>query len=260
MSLLWRPLAPGDWIELQQIGEFSVRLDHRIRACRMMAYGTYEWQELRHLRRLIRPGDTVFDVGANVGYVAACLADAVGATGQVHLFEPAPQCRPFLQHLIESDPAGVIRANWCAVADRSGCGSFFETEHTLSHGYARLDRRPSNRFVEVTQTEVRVTALDDYIAEHEIARIDLIKIDVEGHELPVLRGLQRTFDRGQRPMLFLEVSRGEEHDQENRAICDLLTDRGYSAHLMQRELVQVRWTDLPARFHGNLLWLNSQAP
>lgn len=259
MSGCWRTLAPRGWVESHRIGVYSVRLDHRVRACRMMAYGTYEWRGLGHLLRRLQSGGVVFDVGANVGYLSAHFAEAVGSRGEVHFFEPAGQCREFLEHLLASDGAGVLQANWCAVGESSGRGRFFETEHTLSHGFARLDRRPSERFTAVTESEVEVVSLDDYVAGKGIEGVDLIKIDVEGHELSVLRGFREGFERGMRPMLFVEATRGEAHDEGLRTVSHLLRRYGYRSYLPGVDLLPVDWEELPVGFHDNLLWMVGNA-
>lgn len=256
-SCSWRHLAPSGWIENLKIGDFQCQLDHRMRACRLMAYGIYEWQTICFCRTLIPPEGIVLDVGANVGYLTALFAYAVGPGGQVHIFEPAPACRPNLEFVLDHDDQSVITPNYVAVSDSIRKATFFQTEHILSHGYSRLDQRPSKMFADVKEYFVDVISLDHYIRERNLERIDLIKIDVEGHELQVLKGLQNTLERGLRPPLVIEATRGKAHDESLFNIESFLVNYGYRPHLPHSHLEMISCKELPVSYHGNLIWLTS---
>jgi predicted methyltransferase len=69
-----------------------------------MAYGEYEPHELTTFRSIVKPGDVVADVGANVGYLTAHMADLVGPEGRVHAFEPSLTPLQYLRKVSESCP------------------------------------------------------------------------------------------------------------------------------------------------------------
>jgi FkbM family methyltransferase len=156
------------------------------------------------IRRLLKPGDVFFDVGANVGYLSAIAAGIVGIRGQVHAFEPAPEYFAQLKRLAELNPAHSIFANPCAAGEKNTVRTIYLTreagQNTLVSHYKGA--------IDITATQqVRVVRLDSYIEEEEIERIALIKIDVEGYELNVLKGLERYFRRaGHRPPIICEVA------------------------------------------------------
>ncbi len=81
-----RWLAPQGNIERVRVGPCVIDLDHRYEATRNMAYGVYERHEVALLRRLLKPGDVSVDVGANVGYLSAHMAQCVGPAGTVYRF------------------------------------------------------------------------------------------------------------------------------------------------------------------------------
>ncbi len=168
-----------------------------------MCFGYYEPQTVRTLRRFLVPGDTVFDVGASVGYLSAVAADAVGTTGQVHSFEPVPKYFRRLCRLAELNPGYVIVANQVAVGEREGSATI-RTSITNLGGHTLVPhlRDPDDLEAEL---EVPVITLDTYIQRAGVSRLALVKIDVEGFEFPVLRGMRGFLETGQRPSIVTEI-------------------------------------------------------
>ncbi len=75
--------APAGMIERRRVGPCTIPLSHAFEATRNMAYGAYESGEIAILRKIVKPGDTVADVGANVGYMAAHSPRWLGRNGKV---------------------------------------------------------------------------------------------------------------------------------------------------------------------------------
>lgn len=168
-----------------------------------LCFGYYEPLTVKALRRLLTRGDTVFDVGANVGYLSAVAADAVGPTGQVHSFEPVPRYFRKLRRLAELNPDYTIVPNAVAVGDREGSGTI-RTSMTNLGGHTMVPelRHPDDLEAEM---EVPTITLDAYIERAAVSRLALVKIDVEGFEFPVLRGISRFLAAGQRPYIIAEI-------------------------------------------------------
>ncbi len=255
LNASWPILSPPlGGIENVKIGEYTLPLDHNIRATRMMAYGVYEHRELKELSSLVPPGGTVFDLGANVGYCSARFAQIVGSNGRVFSFEPSHTCLENLRKLEASSESGVITIIPKGVAESSRTTTYYETEKTISHGFGRLDERPSDRHTVTREDQVDVTSIDDFCLENGVEHIDFIKIDVEGAEVAVLKGMHRWFASGKRPLLLLEMTGSSICRSENTEIAKILLPLGYQSFRMRGGLISVDVEQLEDGFHGNVLW------
>lgn len=169
-----------------------------------MYHGSYALLVVEAMRHFLRLGGIFFDVGANIGYLSAVAANCVGPIGQVHAFEPAPRYFARLQSLAARNPNFTIVANNCAAGDSPGRARLFLTrepgQNTFVDGYKSR--------VDITSTEeARLIRLDDYIEQNGLTEISMIKIDAEGYELPILRGLERYFrSTSHRPVVLCEIA------------------------------------------------------
>ncbi len=143
-------------------------------------------------RLALFPGSRVYDIGANIGYFTRIASKIVGNHGHVHAFEPMPSAIRLLQKNIADLRNVAIHA--LAVSDSNGSARFVvrATGDTSSLGEAESGSQ---------QIEVATTRLDDHCRLTE--RIDLIKVDVEGYELEVLRGAIKSI-AAHHPILYFE--------------------------------------------------------
>jgi len=182
---------------------FEYDLGH-YRGTAPMYFGSYGLLIIDAMKRLMKPGDVFLDVGANVGYLSAFAAGIVGKRGQVHCFEPVPAYFDRLERLVELNPEHSILANCKAAGEEPGSCTIYVTrepgQNTMVLAYKTGP--------EVVSTlKVPVVRLDSYLAERKINRISLVKIDAEGYELPILKGLRGFFDRSkQRPAIICEIA------------------------------------------------------
>jgi FkbM family methyltransferase len=157
--------------------------------------------------RLVQRGDTVFDVGANLGVYSLLFSRLVGQSGQVHAFEPGPPTFAGLdRHLEREGPCRNLTANHLAVGAAAGTATLYLPGD--DHGQASLSRQTAGSWTtapEVAEFAVPMTTLDAYAAARTPGPVHLIKIDVEGAELGVLQGGARLLARDH-PLLHLEVS------------------------------------------------------
>ncbi len=164
----------------------------------------------------VEPGAVVFDVGANAGYYTILASRLAGPEGRVVAFEPLERNLAYLRRHVEMNQADNVTVLASACSDVSGTATF-EIGENIAMG--RLsDVAPSGASVTVP------TVTLDEIAERLELVPDVIKIDVEGAEMAVLRGAAGIFERG-KPTVFLST-----HSDELRTEClAWLEARGYSA-------------------------------
>ena len=192
--------------------------------------GSFEPGTHNTLKKLVKPGDTVFDIGANMGAHTLALAQSVGPTGKVFAFEPADfafeklcrnlalnsdlQACTFPQQILlgaslseQREPE--IYASWPLESDAS------------SH--------PKHRGRLVSTSRATVDTLDAFVARQGISALNLIKIDVDGHELPVFQGATETL-RQFHPVLVMEMSPyiHAEHGHDFAEFVALLKNAGYA--------------------------------
>jgi FkbM family methyltransferase len=149
----------------------------------------------------VRPGTVACDVGAHVGQYTLLLADLVGSGGHVHGFEPDSKTFANLQANVRLNQLQNVTCNHSALSDTPGTATLFLANVTNT-GANSLRLTPS---FGGRQVPVQCDTLDAYCAKHGIGDIGFIKIDVEGGELPVLRGSERVLATS-RPTLMLEFS------------------------------------------------------
>lgn len=169
--------------------------DHQHRA--IYFYGEHEPEITALFRRLVSPGSTFLDVGANVGYFSI-LAQELGAS--VHAFEPNPVVRALLTRSVSLGPGGITVVA-AACSDHEGTMALYLSEPGNT-GMTSL-RAPSATPVE-RQVEVDAITLDDYVRRTGI-QPDVVKVDVEGHEREALLGAKWMLETA-RPTVIAETS------------------------------------------------------
>lgn len=155
----------------------------------------------------LRPGDTVIDVGANVGWFSLLAATLVGPEGHVIAFEPSHDNVEKLRRNAALNGFTNITVNEAALSDETGTAEFYLNPygnggHALWDMQAgRADRKPS------TPVTVSKTTLDDWCAQHLHNPPRLIKIDTEGHDKRVLIGAKQLLDKYRPPYIVSELHR-----------------------------------------------------
>jgi len=163
--------------------------------------GTAEPSVQFALRTLIQPGMTVYDVGANVGFLSVIAARFVGPSGCVICFEPLPDNVLQIEHNIRLNDFKQIRIRREALSDENGEASFLISAETT---WGKLASVSSTVAKQVGEIKVPVRRLDSMIAGGELPLPDLIKIDVEGAEVAVLKGARESLNKA-RPIMLIEL-------------------------------------------------------
>jgi len=183
--------------------EFDFNYDAAIKS---MYIGGYEIDIVNVMKKVLKKGDTFIDAGANIGYISAIAAGLVGKTGQVHSFEPVPRYFRKLENMAKLNPAYKIVVNQFALGERNGNANIKVAEtnigwNTMVPGF--LNNESKIREI----LEIPVKRLDNYIEHNKLKDISLMKIDVEGFEFPVLKGLSNYFKETEcRPVIICEIN------------------------------------------------------
>lgn len=166
--------------------------------------GTYEPNSLILLKRLLSENSVFFDIGANVGIFSISASRWVGEGGQVIAFEPSSRERKFLADNILLNDLTNVRVEPVAISKQSGLG-ILNLAIDKHNGQNTLCRQFAYEGVSSGETEsVEVMTIDDYVCEHNISRVDVIKMDIEGAEYDALQGASETLKK-MRPSLIFEV-------------------------------------------------------
>ncbi len=177
---------------------FDMQIDGSSQTGRMLyATGEYESETSLLIQRLLKPGETMIDVGANIGYFSILGARAVGASGRVFAFEPMPRVRERLERNIALNQLTNVSVRSEALSDGSGPSAFYAGP-TDDTGLASLRPLAGSQQVDVMRAR-----FDDLWNPSE--RVSLIKIDVEGAEMAVIRGMSECLKRDA-PHVILEVT------------------------------------------------------
>jgi FkbM family methyltransferase len=209
---------------------------------RAMLTGSYDIILCDYLKKHVRAGDIVLDVGANVGYISAVAASFAGPAGEVHGFEPLAECYVRLQRLSELNPEFHFTFNNVALGESEG---FLPIAFNPDGDSRNATLVPGKDYPQSRQ--VRVRRLDDYIAETVKApqRISLIKIDVEGFEFSVLKGLSR-FLAEFKPVIVCEIKPWEVRNLGATLddFAGYIKGFGYSTYVIGEEETPVELTAL----------------
>jgi FkbM family methyltransferase len=197
----------------------------------IIAFGYYDKALHRYIDRTVGSGMTCFDVGANIGAVATHLARKVGASGHVHAFEPVPGLRARLQkNLARNGSDAVVSIHALALSNASGKAHLaIAGVDADNQGLASLVASGNEQLT--STLAVPTATLDDFVAERGITRIDFIKMDIQGAEILLLEGAQRTLST-LRPELVLEVSPQDMAGigKNSRDLLEAIEACGYRVH------------------------------
>jgi FkbM family methyltransferase len=200
---LLRHITPADGLRRAEVFGYWMELDLYDFIQRTIWVGAYERWETAQVRRLLRPGMTFVDAGANVGYFSLLAASRVGPTGRVLSFEPSPPMLERLRAAVSENRLDHVEIVPAAL----GAEDAELHLHLPPEGVKSKNHTPSLVPQEGRRrVPVRVRTLDDCLAERGIRRVDVLKVDVEGFEWNVLRGASRSLRSGMIGAVLIELN------------------------------------------------------
>ena len=203
------------------------------------AEGTNELPVQQRIVEVLEPGGTFVDIGANAGFFSLLAARRVGPTGSVVAFEPVEDLARSARDNAELNGFDWIDVRNCAVGERSSTATLEVTDHP---GGATLAGNADP--AEVTgHVEVDVVSLAQLVDEGSIGQPDLVKIDVEGYEFPVLSGIAPLFDR-HRPAMIIELDAPDDAELARRCdeMGDWLGEHGFGVERLAPSYVGTDWS------------------
>jgi FkbM family methyltransferase len=164
-------------------------------------FGVYERETVELFLRLVKPGMTVVDIGANVGQYTLLANSVVGASGSVHAFEANSRNATKLRANLAQNDSSRVEVNAVALSDTVGTVTLYSAnnDNAGEHSLFQFDSTMQGE-------EITAITLDHYVASAAFGssrRVDVIKIDVQGAEAMVLRGAETTL-RTHQPLIICE--------------------------------------------------------
>ncbi len=193
--------------------------------------GVYEYWKTELFKKLVKPGMTVVDVGSSRGVFALMAARLVGDKGRVLAFEPDPENHRWLKRSIEANGYDTVSLFRFALSDEAGETTFFPGR--LSGQGSMFDAR-KGRDRTREPFKVKIRTMDSVMKREGIKKVDVMKIDVQGADIHVLRGAKRTFKRSDELKLLMDMD--VEEDEDRKTVLDILTSADMSTYAIGKEL------------------------
>ena len=212
--------APRD---IRVFGGLILRCYPNSPSASLVIYGNEspDYHEMHFMRRYLRAGDAVLDVGANIGVYSLLAASCVGPSGRVLAFEPGPEAHRRLTENLRINQLETVQVHACALGDRCGVVNFLNQCDTTNRMQTEADTGKS-------VASVAVARLDNIVEE----KCAMGKMDIEGAEPIALRGAERMLKGANPPVWLLEIN-GALHafGFTESTFADWLSGQGYDLGL-----------------------------
>jgi FkbM family methyltransferase len=159
---------------------------------------------LEKFRSLVANGDCVLDLGGHIGYTALFFSSLVGSSGHVYVFEPSPENLRYLRRNVDLCARTNMTVVESAASDKSGWCALFSDSETGQNSTIVTEFRSEHLAPDSPTFSVRTTTVDEFVGENKI-RPGFIKIDTEGAEAQILKGMKTTL-RDSKPRMLIEIS------------------------------------------------------
>lgn len=200
----------------------------------------HEVETTQHVAQMIKPGMTILDVGAHVGYYARMFSSLVGDSGQVIAFEPHPRTHEVLKQNVSQLPN--VTTLQMAVAEQEGKAELYDYLMMSASGSLHYDEsmadlqraqigefdvapRQSDEF-QMQKYTVKTVPIDKCLMEMGISQVDFVKMDIEGAEMGALRSMKQTIASSPNLALIMEYNpqalKAFDYDDPSQALSDVL--------------------------------------
>jgi FkbM family methyltransferase len=201
------------------------------------------WEaDIEPIKKLVRPGDFVVDLGANIGWYSNVLSSLVGDRGRVFSVEPIPDTFRLLSAVMVKRNLKNVEVFNAAVSDKDGSVVMEIPLHDYggkNFYMAKIVSGGNRTNQAVKQYTVNARSLDS-LFQSLAQPVSFIKCDVEGHELTVLKGARKFFE-AQKPALMMEIAgQLDEEDSSANELFKILKGYGYAVYIFDGKQIQAR--------------------
>lgn len=166
-----------------------------------MLFDLYEPETISLFKKIVKPGMTIIDVGAHIGYYARIASELVGGSGTVYAFEADPENFILLQKNIGR--LKNIKSYRLAISDKTGQIDFYHYDEKSGVGSV-LPNVPLD--FKKTKISVRAANLDSFLQKNDVNKVDIIKMDIEGGEYAALQGMKKILSENKNLALIIEFA------------------------------------------------------
>ena len=201
-------------------------LDKRITPLEAFNFNMYEQEDSEMLYKLVSENDTIFDIGANIGWYSNHLSKKL-PNSTIYAFEPIPETFAQVKRNTELNQSKNIILNNVALSDKIQTLTFFYSP-TVTGASSSVNITENDSMVKL---ECQTNTIDHFVKEKNITKLDFIKCDVEGAEFMVYKGGAETFAK-HTPIIFTEMLRkwAAKFDYHPNDIIDFFKQFGYNCY------------------------------
>ena len=200
--------------------------------------GTNELPVQAALTRFLRPGDVFYDIGSNIGFFSLIAARLVGPSGKVIAIEPVPRNAAVIRRNMQRNGFDQVQVLEMALGAEPGIAALHVTRHPGGATLSTTEVPP-----DATGTIcVAVKTLDELTLTEKLSAPRLVKIDVEGTELEVMKGMTRTLAEF-RPIILFEIDApdAEQLEAKSAAVRGFLEAHRYQLQPLEKSYQNMAW-------------------
>jgi len=179
----------------------------------LLLTGVHEKRTTDLIKSELEEGMVVIDIGSNLGYYCLIEAQIVGNQGKVYALEPVPRNFEILSKNIIINGYKNIKSHCLAVSDKSGIADLFLTGASNWGSMIDLNSKNTSNYMKSKMTQlnqgvikVKAVSIDDFLEKETVHNVNLIRMDIEGHEINAIKGMEKTLKKSPSPLkLLIEV-------------------------------------------------------
>jgi len=202
-------------------------------------FGNYEKGTCRFIQKILRGGEVVYDIGANIGFYTILFSRLVGDTGKIHAFEPSQREYHSLCENISLNKLNNVVLNQLGISNQNTLATLNVLKDEKFGAYNTLGKVTHHavRNAEINQETIRLTTLDSYFENYSSKIPNLLKVDVEGVEKLVFQGGRSILKSEDAPLIVCEICEEtlEGTNSSSEEICQLLKQYGYSIYNLDND-------------------------